>query len=57
MIPDPEAVVVSVTWRKATAGERQEAGLVMVSYADGAVPEPTEHPHGGPYVGCPLLRL
>jgi len=37
MMPDPEAVVVSVTWRKATAGERPEAGLVMVSYADGAI--------------------
>jgi len=37
MTPDPEAVVVSVTWRKARAGERQEGGLVCVSYADGAI--------------------
>jgi len=36
MMPDPEAVVVSVTWRKASAGERQGGGLVMVSYANGA---------------------
>lgn len=37
MMPDPAAVVVSVTWRPARAGERQRGGLVMVSYANGAI--------------------